>query len=175
MYGRNSGKFIHDWRHPVADPAKTIRMCCMLEETAFMQTIEAFHKTTQLKGISAVMTAHQHLDVLINGNLVFFSGNFPNAVNDNDPIRQLAGLTKDKMTDLCNGRIVEVGASSPASHDEAPVVYSDIFGNQAPNPTLAGPDGRYVMQSTDGKFTFAQGRVPLGADEQHAIGLTHGL
>jgi hypothetical protein len=138
-----------------------IRMCCMLEETAFMQTIEASHKPTQLKGISAVMTANEHLDVLINGNLVFFSN-----PADNEKWRQALGLTKGKMTDLCNGRIVEVGANSPASRDETPVI-------SGLNPTLAGPDARYVLQATDGNFTFAQGRVPLGADEQHAIGGLH--
>jgi hypothetical protein len=133
----------------------------MLEETAFMQTIEASHKPTQLKGISAVMMANEHLDVLINGNLVFFSN-----PADNEKWRQLAGLTKGKMTDLCNGRIVEVGVNSPASRDETPVI-------SGLNPLFAGPDARYVLQATDGNFTFAQGRVPLGADEQHAIGGLH--
>jgi hypothetical protein len=161
MYERNSGKFIHDWGHPVANPSVTIRMCCMLEETAFMQTIEAFHKPTQWKGIVDVLNSHDYLDVLINGNLVFFSD-----PADNDPVRQFLGLTKNKMTDLCNGRFVEVGANSPASRDETPVI-------SGLNPTLAGPDARYVLQSTAGAFTFAQGRVPLGADEQHAIGGLH--
>jgi len=163
MFENNKGKFVHNWGHPTNSPTTTIRLVSMLEETAFMQTIESFHKPNRsdLEGITEVMAAHEHLDVLINGNLVFFSH-----APYNNPINQLLGLTEGEMTDLCNGRILEVGVNSPSSHDETPVV-------SGLNANLAGPNGRYVLQATDGKFTFAQGKVPTGGDSLHAIGGLH--
>lgn len=167
MHENNSGKYIHDKGFPEHsdDPETTIRMCCMLEETAFMQTIETSNKPNKIKGIRAVIKANPHLDVLVNGNLVFFSDPDYNSL----VFQALADFrrgTFGKMTDLCNGRILEVGRNSLSSRDEAPVI-------SGLNPNLAGPEGRYVAQHTDGTFTFAQGKVPLAGDINHAIGGLH--
>jgi hypothetical protein len=144
----NTTMFAHRKGYPADNPDTEFWICAMREETTKMEAVEAFHRGTgKLFGIGDVVSNYPAFTAVTNGNQVFFSDGWepaPPYYFDEDHV----------MSDKCHGRLIYAGVSSPASSDGANT------SSVPPGSPLAGPQGNYISQGTNGPFTLALGRVP---------------
>ena len=157
MLEKNTRMFIHKKGYPTDNPDTEFTICVMREEATRMEAIETYYRGAgQLYGIADVVDAYSDLTVVTNGNQVFFSDGWqPGILN--------GGVDPEHMlSNKCHGRLFSYGALSQASSDN--VILS------ATGSPLAGPDGKFVAQTADRKFTFAQGIVPNNPAPWQAIG-----